>query len=54
MGPIVTALPPGRTVLGFAHEFFGEEYDRIHATHSSTPIVVGVVDTNILCCRNAR
>jgi hypothetical protein len=48
MGPIVTALPPGRTVLGLAHHFFGEEYDRIHATHGSTPIVVGVVDTNIL------
>src|SRR5713226_3754530 len=48
MGHIVAALPPGRTVLAFAHKFFSEEYDRIHATHGSTPIVVGVVDTNIL------
>ena len=48
MGPIVTALPPGRTVLGFAHKFFGEEYDRFHALHGSISIVVCVVDTNIL------
>lgn len=44
----VETLPEGQTVFGLAHGIFGEEYDRLVATHREGRIAVAVIDTNIL------
>jgi hypothetical protein len=44
----VEILPKGQTVFRLAHSIFGEEYDRLVATHRKARVTVVVIDTNIL------
>lgn len=48
MVEMVEALQSGQTLLGMAHNWFGEEFVQYGTESNSGRVIVGVIDTNIL------